>query len=223
MAQNPNNLTNPTVFQKLTKMFGFPGQVKQTKSPSFNFSKDELLKTDSREDYEKAKLQAQQSQFISDKWAKLDQSLYNQSVYYEPTRLAAYYDYESMEFTPEISAALDIYAEESTTMSEKGEILTIYSESDRIVKILTDLFHNKLDINTNLQMWARGLCKYGDDFVYLKLDQEKGIIGCQQLPNIEIERVEKGMKGKSNLDSTENEQKALRFNWKNRDLEFNTW
>ena len=33
-------------------------------------------------------------------------------VYYEPTRLASYYDYESMEFTPEISAALDIYAEE---------------------------------------------------------------------------------------------------------------
>ena len=43
-------------------------------------------------------LQAQQSQYIADKWAKLDQSLYNQSVYYEPNRLAAYYDYESMEF-----------------------------------------------------------------------------------------------------------------------------
>jgi hypothetical protein len=38
---------NPTVFQKLTRMFGFPGQqVQQT--PSFNFNKDELLKTDSR-------------------------------------------------------------------------------------------------------------------------------------------------------------------------------
>ena len=116
---------NPTVFQKLTKMFGFPGQIKQDQAPTFNFSKDELLKTDSREDYEKAMLQAQQSQYIADKWTKLDQSLYNQSVYYEPNRMAAYYDYESMEFTPEVSAALDIYAEESTTMSEKGEILTI--------------------------------------------------------------------------------------------------
>ena len=47
-----------------------------------------------------------------------------------------------MEFTPEISAALDIYAEESTTMSEKGQILTIYSESDRIKEILEDLFNN---------------------------------------------------------------------------------
>jgi len=223
MAQNPNNLTNPTVFQKLTRMFGFPGKVKQTKAPSFNFSKDELLKTDSREDYERAKLQAQQSQFISDKWAKLDQSIYNQSVYYEPTRLAAYYDYESMEFTPEISAALDIYAEESTTMSEKGEILTIYSESDRIVKILTELFHHKLDINTNLQMWARGLCKYGDDFVYLKLDPEKGIIGCQQLPNIEIERIEGASTKSVNQRDTKIPTRELRFQWKNKDLEFQAW
>ena len=101
---------NYTVFQKLTRMFGFPGQVKKDQTPSFNFNKDELLKTDSREEYEKAMLQAQQSTYIADKWAKLDQNLYNQSVYYEPNRLAAYYDYESMEFTPEVSAALDIYS-----------------------------------------------------------------------------------------------------------------
>ena len=184
MAEN-----NLTVFQKLTKVFGFQGKSKD-ESPSFNLNRDEILKTDSKEDYEKALLQAQQSQYVADKWTKLDQSLYNQSVYYEPNRLSAYYDYESMEFTPEISAALDIYAEESTTMSEKGEILTIYSESKRIKGILEDLFKEKLDINTNLQMWARGMCKYGDDFVFLKVDPERGIVGCQQLPNIEIERVE---------------------------------
>ena len=104
---------NLTVFQRLTKMFGFPGAIKSEEVPSFNFSKDEILKTSSREDYEKAMLQAQQSQYIADKWSKLDQSLYNQSVYYEPNRLSAYYDFESMELTPEISAALDIYSEES--------------------------------------------------------------------------------------------------------------
>jgi hypothetical protein len=216
---------NLTVFQKLTQMFGYPNRVKKDSTPSFNFSKDELLKTDSREEYEKAMLQAQQSQYVADKWAKLDQSLYNQSVYYEPNRLAAYYDYESMEFTPEISAALDIYAEESTTMSEKGEILTIYSDSDRIKGILEDLFHNKLDVNTNLQMWARGMCKYGDDFVYLKLDPEKGIVGVQQLPNIEIERIE-GASSKQgmgqNID-TKVPTRELRFTWKNKDMEFQAW
>ena len=215
---------NTTVFQKLTRMFGFPGQVKpEEKTPSFNFSKDELLKTGNREEYEKNLLQAQQSQYIADKWTKLDQSLYNQSVYYEPNRLAAYYDYESMEFTPEISAALDIYAEESTTLSEKGDLLTIYSESDRVKNILDDLFNNKLDVNTNMQMWARGVCKYGDNFVYLKIDPKEGIVGCQQLPNIEIERIE----GASSKTPTQQDIKVptreLRFQWKNKDLEFQAW
>ena len=214
---------NKTVFQRLTKMFGFPGTAKPEETPSFNFSKDEILKTSSREDYERAMLQAQQSQYIADKWTKLEQSLYNQSVYYEPNRLAAYYDYESMEFTPEISAALDIYAEESTTLSEKGDILTIFSESTRVKSILEDLFINRLDLNTNLQMWARGVCKYGDDFVYLKIDPETGIVGYQQLPNIEIERIE-GRESKSpNQRDAKVPTRELRFQWKNKELEFQAW
>jgi hypothetical protein len=214
---------NITVFQRLTKMFGFPGQMKPEETPSFNFSREEILKTNSREEYERAMLQAQQSQYVADKWTKLEQSLYNQSVYYEPNRISAYYDYESMEFTPEISAALDIYAEESTTLSEKGEILTIFSESTRIKTILEDLFINRLDLNTNLQMWARGVCKYGDDFVYLKIDPEKGIVGCQQLPNIEIERIEGASSKTPNQQDVKTPSRELRFQWKNKDLEFQAW
>lgn len=218
MAKN-----NTTVYQRLTQVFGF--QASKPSSPTqYRFDKDKLLKTDNREDYEKELLQRQQSQFIADKWTKLDQSLYNQSVYYEPNRLAAYYDYESMEFTPEISAALDIYSEESTTVSEKGEILTIYSESKRVKNILHDLFYNILDINTNLQMWCRGVSKYGDNFVYLKIDPSKGVIGCQQLPNIEIERHEGAA---SQVHKAELHDKMpsreLRFAWKNKDMEFQAW
>ena len=215
---------NLTVFQRLTKIFGFPHKTKPEDTPYYNFSKDEILKTTSKQEFEKELLQRQQSQYVADKWAKLDQSLYNQSVYYEPNRLSAYYDYESMEFTPEVSAALDIYAEESTTLSEKGDILTVFSESTRIKSILEDLFINKLDLNTNLQMWTRGMCKYGDNFVYLKIDPEKGVIGCQQLPNIEVERIEGAQ------STTPNQQNAmqmpsreLRFNWKNKDMEFQAW
>jgi len=75
---------NKTVFQRLTHMFGYPGKTKPEEAPSYNFNKDEILKTNSKEEYEKALLQAQQSEYIADKWTKLDQSLYNQSVYYEP-------------------------------------------------------------------------------------------------------------------------------------------
>ncbi len=213
---------NLTVYQRLTKVFGFQNDVPNP--PQYRFDKDQLLKTDSKEDYERELLQAKQSTYVADKWAKMDQSLYNQSVYYEPNRLAAYYDYESMEFTPEISASLDIYSEESTTLSEKGEILTIYSESKRVSNILEDLFKNVLDINTNLQMWCRGVDKYGDNFVYVKIDPSKGVVGCQQLPNIEIERHEGAA---SHVHKAENpvnmKSRELRFAWKNKDMEFQAW
>ena len=92
-----------TVYQRLTKVFGFGAERPSAGPTSYRFDKDQLLKTDSKEDYERELLQAKQTSYVADKWAKLDQSLYNQSVYYEPNRLAAYYDYESMEFTPEIT------------------------------------------------------------------------------------------------------------------------
>ena len=126
--------------------------------------------------------------------------------------------------TPEISAALDTFAEESTTVDQNGKMLQIYSESKRIKSILTDLFYNQLDLNTNLPMWTRNTCKYGDNFVFLKLDPEKGIVGCFQLPNIEMERIEKGMTAHPNGTTMIGaEKKQLLFSWKNKQLEFNTW
>jgi hypothetical protein len=128
-----------------------------------------------------------------------------------------------MEFTPEIGAALDIYSEESTTINQDGFMLQIYSESRRIKSILADLFNNNLDVNTNLPMWTRNTCKYGDNFVYLKLDPEKGVVGCMQLPIIEIERLEAGMGGKSAEPEVNPTKKHTRFKWKQKDLEFNIW
>jgi hypothetical protein len=128
--------------------------------------------------------------------------------------------------TPEISAALDIYSEEATTTNEDGFILQIYSESKRIKTILADLFNNTLDINTNLSMWTRNTCKYGDNFVYLKLDPEKGVVGCQQLPTIEIERHELGVDHKISVDITKenpSDKKGLHFSWKNKNMEFQSW
>jgi len=212
---------NFTIWQRLTKVFG-PDSTLGQQPPVYKFDKKELLKTTDKQEFEKEKLQAQQTMYLGQQWGKVENNLYSQAIYYEPTRLASYYDYESMEYTPEISAALDIYAEESTTTNEDGFILQIYSESNRIKGILADLFNNRLDINTNLPMWTRNTCKYGDNFVYLKLDSEKGIMGCQQLPNIEIERLERGMKIKPSHNTTE-DAKSLKFVWKVKDMEMNTW
>ena len=211
-----------TIWQRLSRVFG-PDSTLDQQVPQYRFDKKEILRTKSKGEYEKEKLQAQQSLYLANQWSKVENNLYTQAVYYEPTRLASYYDYESMEFTPEISAALDIYAEESTTPNENGFILQIYSESNRIKSILADLFNNKLDINTNLPMWTRNTCKYGDNFLYLKIDPEQGVVGAQQLPNIEIERFERGMVVNTVAMNTGVENTHLTFTWKNKNIEFNTW
>ena len=214
---------NLTVWQRLSKTFG-PNSLLGQDYPTFKLDKKEILRTKSREEYEKEKLQAQQTYYLGNQWTKVENNLYSQAIYYEPSRLSAQYDYESMEYTPEISAALDIYSEESTTTNEDGFILQIYSESKRIKSVLADLFNNALDINTNLPMWTRNTCKYGDNFVYLKLDPEKGIVGCQQLPTIEIERHEVGASQKISVSIEKTEpNKALTFTWKNKNMEFQTW
>jgi len=216
------NMNNLTVWQRLSKAFG-PNSLLNQDYPTYKFDKKELLKTTSKPEYEKEKLQAQQTFYLTNQWAKIESNLYSQAIYYEPTRLASFYDYESMEYTPEISAALDIYGEESTTSDENGFMLQIYSESKRIKSVLTDLFNNNLDLNTNLPMWVRNTCKYGDNFVYLKLDSDKGVIGCMQLPNIEIERLERGMAARISSVEEVNNTKGLHFLWKVKDMEFNSW
>jgi hypothetical protein len=220
MENNQNNQF--TVWQRLSQAFG-PNALLNQDYPTYKLDKTELLKTTSKQEYDKEKLQAQQTYYLANQWTKIESNLYTQAVYYEPTRLASFYDYESMEYTPEISAALDIYGEESTTVDQNGYMLQIYSESKRIKSILIDLFNNVLDINTNLPMWTRNTAKYGDNFVYLKLDAEKGIVGCMQLPNIEIERLERGMAAKSANVEEPAENKGLRFKWKAKDMEFNSW
>jgi hypothetical protein len=224
MEQNSNNNKNNdlTIWQRLSKTFG-PNSLLGMDYPTYKMDKQVLLKTTDKKEFEKEKLQLQQTLFLNNQWAKIENNLYTQAIYYEPNRIASFYDYESMEYTPEISTALDIYSEESTTPNQDGYLLQIYSESKRIKSILVDLFVNNLDINTNLPMWVRNTCKYGDNFVYLKLDTEKGVTGCIQLPNIEIERLERGMESRTVTATPNPNDKGLRFNWKVKDMEFNTW
>jgi hypothetical protein len=213
-----------TVWQRLGRALG-PDALMNQDFPVFKFDKKELLRTTDKAEYEKEKLQARQTAYLAGQFAKVENNLYTQAVYYQPNRLASFYDYESMEYTPEISAALDIYAEESTTPNEDGYVLQIYSESKRIKSVLADLFNNNLDINTNLPMWVRNTCKYGDNFVYLRLDPERGVVGCIQLPNIEVERIENGlMDGSIAPNITDGgKNKGLKFYWKEKNMEFQPW
>jgi len=221
---------NLTVFQRLGQILGPDAaakkQIQQTQK--YNIGKGELLKTDNKAEFEQAKLQAQQSKYLGQVWKKVESGLFQQSMNYETTRIGSYSDFEAMEFYPTIAAALDVMMEESTTLNDKGKMMNVYSDSKRVKSILEDLFFNRLDLHTALPMFTRNTCKYGDNFVYLNIDEKHGVMGGKQMPNYEMERRETGlfdMISGRELSNSE-EQSAgdkVKFFWRGRDIEFNSW
>jgi hypothetical protein len=215
-------MAKKTIFQQLSNLFGPEIKKEQNKS-KYSLNDKEILRTKSKEEYEFEKLKQQQDKYLANMWQKVDNEIYQHSIYYETTRLASYADFEGMEFFPEIAAALDIMMEESTTPNGEGKMLNIFSESKRVKRILQDLFYNRLDIHTSLPMWTRNTCKYGDNFLYLNIDSEEGVLGVKQLPNIEISRKENDGFGENSSNKSTDRFNPVKFVWGSRDVEFNAW
>tara|TARA_B100001059_G_scaffold45996_1_gene38808 strand:- start:1370 stop:3382 length:2013 start_codon:yes stop_codon:yes gene_type:complete len=123
---------------------------------------------------------------------KAHSDVYNStlSAYGSYDRMARYSDFSEMEATPEINSALDIYSEECVSPDANGQVLHINSENRMIKKILEELFYDVLNIDFNLVMWVRNLCKYGDFFLFNDIHPEYGVINCFPIPIAEIEREE---------------------------------
>lgn len=126
------------------------------------------------------------------------------SAYGAFDRMSRYSDFSEMEATPEISSALDIYSEESASQDDTGGVLHIYSDNRKVKEILEELFHDILNVDFNLPMWTRNLCKYGDFFAFLDVDPKFGVINILPIPIAEIER-EEGYDPKDPM--------AVRFRW----------
>ncbi len=219
---------NLTLFQRLNNIFTPDGiNVPKSETNRYSIGDGVLMKTQDKKEYDVAKKQAQQNKYIGGMWRKVDGELFQQSIHYETTRIGSYSDFESMEFYPEISAALDIMMEESTTINDKGRVLNVYSDSKRVKTILEDLFFNRLDIHTSLPMWTRNTCKYGDNFVFLNIDDKAGVIGGRQMPNFEIERREgdifNGLATQNMSVEGNDKEPKVKFFWRGRDIEFNSW
>ena len=124
---------NFTVWQRLTRVFG-PDSTLGQQPPVYKFDKKELLKTTDKQEFEKEKLQAQQTYYLGQQWSKIENNLYTQAVYYEPTRLASYYDYESMEYTPE-ELPFNVYGDLNSAIEqiEKWDPLVVYPELKKII------------------------------------------------------------------------------------------
>ena len=108
-----------------------------------------------------------------------------------------------MDHYPEITRALDIYADDSMTYAEDGKILQIVSDDDKIVHELEELLYQRLDLDFHLWTWIRNMCKYGDMFNLLDIVDKEGVLGAIAMPVGEIEREE----------GYNNDPNSLRFKW----------
>ena len=160
-------------------------------------------------------IQRVQQDFLDVQSQKIAFDIYARSVYYDTERITAYSDYRAMDLSPEVSAAMDIIADETCTRGESGSILSIYSENSRIKSVLKDLFFKVINIDYNLWFWTRETIKFGDTFLYLEIDgdNKKGIYDVRMLPVSEIHR-EDGWDGKMN---------SSRFRWDLNNMYFEEW
>ena len=101
--------------------------------------------------------------------------IYNPALNYQTMRVQLYSDYEAMDTDAIIASALDIIADECTLKDENGEVLSIKSPDEDIQKILYNLFYDVLNIEFNLWMWIRQMCKYGDFFLKLDIAEKYGV------------------------------------------------
>lgn len=130
------------------------------------------------------------------------------------SRAERYSDFDQMEFSPELASALDIYADEMTTSNQFRSLLFVDCKNEEIKGILHNLFYNVLNVETNLFAWSRTMCKFGDFFLYLDIDEKLGVKSALGLPSPEIERLE---------GEDESNPSYVQFQWNSAGLTFENW
>jgi hypothetical protein len=109
---------------------------------------------------------------------------------YQYMRTFIYSEYDVMDQDAIIASALDILADESTLKNDMGEVLSIRSANEDIQKILYNLFYDVLNIEFNMWMWIRQMCKYGDFFLKLEIAEKFGVYNVIPYTAYHMERQE---------------------------------
>jgi hypothetical protein len=100
-------------------------------------------------------------------------------------------DYEEMDEYPEISTALDIYADDATTpQMDKGDVaLWATCNSKPVQTEMNEVLHRRLLVDDDVWGVTRTLAKYGQVYGEL-LVGDQGLVGIQYVPPPTVRRVE---------------------------------
>jgi len=203
-GKNPNN-SESQLFKALTRLFSGP-IISYRSQSGRRIRRQHLDKFSSR--------------FKSASGQQFKKTLYNPLDVISTDAIAnqrrgeRYIDFDQMEYTPEIASTLDIYSDEMTTYSELRPMLRIKCSNEEIKAVLTILFDQILNLQYNLFGWSRTMCKYGDFFLFLDIDDKYGIKSVIALPPQDIERLE----GK---DSTN--PNYVQYQWNSAGMTFENW
>ena len=199
---NPRNATSE-LFKRLTRLLSGPIVDRRREAPRKN-----------------KRRQLDKYKFTSASGQQFKKSSYNPYEVLQldfmatQSRLDRYVDFDQMEYTPEIASALDIYADEMTTSNAFHSMLRIKTHNEEIKGVLSTLYNDVLNIEFSLFGWCRTMCKYGDFFLYLDLDEKSGIKNTIALPVGEVERLEGEDKTNPNY---------LQFQWNSGAMTFENW
>ena len=201
-TNNPKNESNP-LFRALTKLLSGP-IVDRRKTAPRDLKRKQL---------NKYKFTSPGGlSFKKETYSPFDS--FRTTAYQNVNRAERYMDFDQMEYMPEIASALDIYSDEMTVSSPIQKLLQINCPNEEIKEVLTQLFYNVLNIEFNIFGWCRSMCKFGDFFLYLDIDDVIGVKNIIGLPSMEVERLEGEDKTNPNY---------VQFQWNSGGLTFENW
>lgn len=205
MTDQNNNNRNPdsTLYKRLTRLFSGPIVNRRT----------QFYRQEKRSQLDKYKFKSASGQnFKKAAYNPFDgiqsHAMQNQN------RGERYSDFDQMEYTPELASALDIYADEMTTHTSFENMLTVKCPNEEIKGVLETLYNKVLNVEFNLFGWCRTMCKYGDFFLYLDIDEGIGVKSVVGLPPHEIERLE---------GEDQTNPNYVQFQWNSGGLTFENW
>jgi len=207
MADNYNNPKNneSPLFRRLTRLFS---------GPIVNYRKQQQRR------FKRRALDNYAARFTSVAGKQFQKTTYNPFESLGSAHMAnqnrgeRYKDFDQMEYTPEIASALDIYADEMTTSNQLQKLISIECPNEEIKSVLHSLYYNVLNIEFNLFGWCRTMCKFGDFFLYIDIDETMGVKYAMGLSPQEIERIEGQDPENPNY---------VQFQWNSAGLTFENW
>ena len=207
MAKDKNNPYNPNsdLFKSLTRLFSGPITQRRTQT-------GRQLRRRHLDQYSSKFKSVTGKQFKKSEYNPMNVTTVNAIA--NRNRAERYIDFDQMEYTPEIASAIDIYADEMTTHSSLSPMLHIHCPNEEIKSILHALYMNTMNLQHNLFGWSRTMCKYGDLFLYLDLDDRLGVKSCIGLPPAEVERME---------GEDESNPNYVQFQWNTAGLTLENW